>query len=885
MALLPTEILTDEKLAEFISDVNANADKIVGDSKFKIPSPELPGTGMLIKLWIREAEKSFSAYLVPVLVVKEVLNKPLEIKDKINSISEFINNPLQALLDETVNPLINQDLFIPLELTFSGSPSADFSNLKSLVDRADSDTTSSPPAVTQTPFPYILGTTGSVPGNGEYTFTISQGNTIISISSRDYSGLNVSTFSSLIPGDQISISKDGISQSWIIKSIVQNSGYYSLSVTLKNKSIQQLEGQIVEETAYVEVLQNPDSSGKKALRALLVGPDGKIKFPIVIGLPQVLSLAGVDVSSSPLSKVAVKIGSFDSLPDSSPLKTKIKNLEAKAGWNFQKDVLQPMLNGEYPVIKWKPEDKKTEKDKAREELLALSKVFDILVNDTSLFFKILVNYLKLLLLPIQIVIGSLKSAFSSALEKPLEIFRIITLLITDPLKLLGDLIAKAILEQIKPYVEPALTAAKIDWNTEVVLVDEGGKEKGLQPLISDMIIGRFKCKDLNNPKGSDIVNVSPGVPAGGTAGGTGGGTNDIEFTKYSYFYKYDGTVPENGEVSLSSSDLDKVSSIKISVFDSNVKSTLPELVSLLPGSEISVPQGDKIWIYRINKSSPSEGALTYYEYSVSLSYSPNIKETQSSLSGLPNAGLTSLDLNSQEVKFTSASPFLTCLIENYLPWKVIAVWEAIKGILGIILGFAITIPSLLKAIIESIFSSDSQFSKPANFIMSNLTDKNTADALKDSDVTENRTLDILSYKTSSTTKDFVDGLISSTGIDVVIQTQSKTSGVTKIQKITDEKSPAYSTYFTDSITVSDFALRYKSLLALYAKYSQVGSLNGELVSVSILKNGKAETTTVSLNASGINSVRFSSVEFRDGNDIITFLRDNLYVAKELLKAQ
>lgn len=876
MAVLPTKILTDEKLSEFISDVNANADRIVGDSKFKIPSPELPGVGMLIKLWIRESEKSFSSYLVPVLVVKEVLNKPLEIPGKIKDISGFITNPIQALLDETVNPQINQDLFIPLELTFGGSPSADFSNLKSLVDRADSDTSASP-VVPQNPFPYILGTTGSVPGNGEYTFTITQNNTVISISSKDYSGSSVSTFSSLIPGDQISISKDGISQAWIIKNIVQNSGYYSLSVTLKDKSTQQLEGQILEETAYVKVLQNPDSAGKKALKALLVGPDGKIKFPIVIGLPQVLSIAGVDVSSSALSKVAVKIGNFDSLPDSSPLKTKIKDLEAKAGWNFQKDVLQPMLNGEYPVINWKPADKKTDKDKAREELLSLSKVFDLLVNDTSSFFKILVNYLKLLLLPIQIVIGTLKSLFSSVLENPLKIFNIIALLITDPLKLLGDLIAESILNQIKPYLEPVLKAAKIDWNTEVVEVEEGGKIKGLKPLISDMIIGRFKCKDLDNPKGSDIVNVSPGVPTGGTGG--------IEFTKYSYFFKYDGTVPENGEVSLSSSDLDKVSSIKISVFDSNVKSTLPELVSLLPGSEISVPQGDKVWVYKVNKSSPSEGALTYYEYGVSVLYSPNIKKTQSALSSLPNAGLASLDLNSQEVKFTSASPFLACLIENYLPWKVISVWEGVKGILGIILGFAITIPSLLKAIIESIFSSDAQFSKPANFIMSNLTDKNTTDALKDSDVTENRTLDILSYKTSGNTKEFVDGLISSTGIDVVIQTQSKTSGVTKIQKVTDEKSPAYSTYFTDSITVSDFALRYKSLLALYAKYSEVGSLNGELVSVSILKNGKAETTTVSLNASGINSVRFSSVEFRDGNDIITFLRDNLYVAKELLKAQ
>ena len=876
MAVLPTKILTDEKISEFISDVNSNADKFVGDSKFKIPSPELPGVGMLIKLWIREAEKSFSSYLVPVLVVKDVLNKPLEIPGKISDISGFITNPIQALLDETVNPQINQDLFLPLELIFGGTPSANFSNLKSLVDRADSDTPIAV-AASQNPFPYILGTTGAVPGNGEYTFTIGQNDTVISISSKDYSGLSVSSFSSLIPGDQITISKDGISQSWIIKNIVQNSGYYSLSVTLKNKSTQQLAGQIAEETAYVKVQQNPDSAGKKALKALLVGPDGKIKFPIVIGLPQVLSLAGIDISSSLLSSVSVKIGSFDSLPDSSPLKNKIKDLEAKAGWNFQKDVLQPMLNGEYPVINWKPADQKTDKDKAREELLSLSKLFDVLVNDTSLFFKILVNYLKLLLLPIQIVIGTLKSLFSSVLENPLKIFSIITLLITDPLKLLGDLIAEAILNQIKPYLQPTLSAANINWDKDVVEVKEGGKTKGLKPLISDMIIGRFKCKDLDNPKGSDIVNVSPGVPTGGTGG--------IEFTKYSYFFKYDGTVPENGEVSLDSSNLDKVSSIKISVFDSNVKSTLPELVSLLPGSEISVPQGDKIWVYKVNKSSPSPGTLTYYEYSVSLSYSPNSKSTQSILSGLPNANLISLDPNSQEVKFTSASPFLVCLIENYLPVKVIAVWEAVKGILGVILGFAIAIPSLLKAIIESIFSSSDQFSKPANFIMSNLTDKNTVDALNDPDVSGNKTLDILSYKASSTTKEFVDGLISSTGIDVVIQSQTKTSGITRIQKITDEKSPAYSTYFTDSITVSDFALRYKSLLALYAKYGQVGSLNGETVSVSVIKNGKVETTTVALNSSGINSVRFSSAEFKDGGDIIVFLRDNLYIAKELLRAQ
>jgi hypothetical protein len=148
MAVLPDKILTEQKIAEFIDQTNTNAKNIVGDSKFTIPDPSLPGTGLLIKLWIRQAEKAFSSYLVPVLAIKEVLSNPLEIIRKITDIKGFIENPLQALLDETINNQVASDFFLPLRLILDGKSSADFGRLKDLVDRADSER-SSPAADTR----------------------------------------------------------------------------------------------------------------------------------------------------------------------------------------------------------------------------------------------------------------------------------------------------------------------------------------------------------------------------------------------------------------------------------------------------------------------------------------------------------------------------------------------------------------------------------------------------------------------------------------------------------------------------------------------------------------------------------------------------------------
>lgn len=920
-SILPTGIiLEDQQIADLIAKINSNADKVVGESKFKIPPPELPGLGLLSKLWIRQAEKSFIAYLAPIIVVKEVINAAdaiTQIPEKILAAKDFAQNPVQEILDVSVNPLLETDLFLPIKLVVGGNSSANFSNLKSLVDRSQSESLV-PVSVLENPFPYVLGVTGAVPNPGEYTFrSNSNQDVVILISTSDYNGENISSsFSSLIPGDDITISKDSISQSWIIKQISQDSGYYSLSVTLKNKSVQQLERQIETQTAYVKVQQNTETSGKKALKSL-IAPNGRIEFPIKITLPQILAISNITIPDSPLNKIVVEIGDFNKLPENSPLRRRIKILEDRSGWNFQNDVLNPMLNGEYPVIKFKPEEEKTEKDKAKEDLIYLAKLFDILINDPASFFTILVTYLKLLLLPLQIVVSTLVNAVKKVVEAPLTIFSFIVQLVTDPIKLLGDLIAEAILEEIRKYIQPALDAAKIDWKTEVLFVQEAGKEKGLGRLISDIIIGRFKCLNFDNPKGSKMFSSDPG------AGGTGStGSGGVEFTNYNYNFKYDGTAPEGGEVSFNSQNLGEVTSIKISTFDSDVNSVIPELISLTSGSEISVPLGDKVWLYRVLSFSPSPGNLTYFDYKVAISYNPDSNPSSSSnpLINPTNSAILSPGANNQNVSFNPSSPFLKCLVDNYLPIKVIAIWESVKGILGIIIGFAITIPSLLAAIIKSVLSgpgySDiaSVSDNTSSFILDKLASRESS-RVPDGIVSKRQyltlnPLDLVSLLDPNSQEakgviGFIDGLISEEGIDVILLTQVKKK-FDEEGKTFDPNAISISKEDGSKISLVEYARNLKVLLTFAQRFSTSRTLNSNdsfLVSYfdgstnpnsSVNPDGTTNPpggnnyrqVSLKLDRASLNKYRLSRGETLDNSnsDIIVFIRDNIYVAKLALES-
>jgi len=855
MAVLPDKILTEQKIAEFIDQTNTNAKNIVGDSKFTIPDPSLPGTGLLIKLWIRQAEKAFSSYLVPVLAIKDVLSNPLEIPGKIKDISGFITNPLQTLLDETINNQVASDFFLPLKLILNGKSSADFGRLKDLADRADSER-SSPATDTRPKFPYVLGKIGAAPAPGEYTInTADPGtSTSLSISLQDYNGNSTGvSFSSLAQGDIISLDQDGISQSWVIKSIVVNSGYYTFEVTPQNETAGQEIFAVQEKTVYFQTTPNPLTAGAKALLALLTDGSGKIKFPITITLSDLLPVVGLPAIGFPLNLISLEIGDFNALPKDSALAKKIKDLEAKSGWNFQTDVLDKIFKGKYPKLDYPkdPNQPKSEKLKAREELLAIAKLVQLIFTSPGDFFKIIGNYLKLLLLPLQIVVGTISALFSSVLKNPLSIFSLIAKLLTDPIRALGDLIAESVLSTIRPYLEPTLTAAGISWGDATnERINGNPTGRGLRPLVSDLVIGRFKCGGIKGTGNGTITQTSP------TPGATGS-DNPIQFTNYSYVVKYDGTPPQEGEVSLNNLDLNKVNVIKISSLDANVNSTLTNLVELLPGSEISIPKDGGTWVYAVNQRISPTGNLSYFDYQVSLVYGPEqdsptgiagqIQSASSPVNGR-NRAVLSPGANLANFQFTSSDPFLQCLINNYLPIKIIAIWESVKGILGVILGFVATIPFLIKAVFESIFSLPN-FSNPLAPILDNLVnpDGTPLDSIFDPNL-------------SASVLDSLDSLTAVNGIDQIFKRTSDNTSLKTVfpALVTDTKYKG--NIVIGPISTVELGKRIKVLLALAKLESTSTNAQGEL-----LVNFSAATTNV--------SQKTVTVEFFDGTKETVSLTD------------
>lgn len=853
MAVLPDKILTDEKISEFINQTNENVKKIVGDSKFIIPSPDLPGIGMLIKLWIRQSEKTFSSYLVPILIIRDSLNNLPGIPGKIKGISGFITNPVQTLLDESINNLVSSNFFLPLKLIVNGKSSANFGRLKDLVDRADLER-SSPAVDTRPQFPYILGGIGSPPAAGEYTFNLSDPEkaTLISINLQDYNGDSTgSSFSSLIEGDTISLEQDGISQPFIIKSILINPSFYSFGVVPQNESQNQELFIGKEKTVYFQTIPNPLTAGAKALASLLISGDGKIQFPITITLSDLLPVVGLQSIGFPLNLISLEIGNFDALPPDSPIAKKIKDLEDKSGWNFQTDVLDKILEGKFPKVDYpsNPNEPKSERFKAKEELLALAKLVQMVISSPGDFFKIIGNYLKLLLLPLQIVVGTITSIFDAVLKNPLQIFSLIAKFLTDPIAALGDIIAKAILNSIRPYIEPTLISAGIsfeDASNEKINGSPTGK--GLEPLISDLIIGRFKCKDKSGTGNALVTQTSPSQEPLEE-------NPKIEFTNFNYSIKYNGLPPERGEVSLNNQDLNKVGIIKISSTDANVNSTLTSLIELIPGSEISVPTDNGTWVYIVNQRISPTGNLSYLEYQVSVAYGPDQESPEgisdqinraSSLVNNKNRAILSPGADLSNFQFISSDPFLQCLIENYLPIKIIAIWESVKGILGIILGFVATLPLLIRSIFESLLSLP-EFSNPLVPLLENLSSS------------EGTPLDgIFNPDLSPSVLESLDSLTAVNGIDKIFKRTSDNTSLKTVfpALVTDKKFE-----FKDGpISTIDLGKKIKILLTLGKLGSTTTNNQGELI-----VNFSAATSNI--------SQKTVIVEFFDGTKETVSLTD------------
>jgi hypothetical protein len=306
---------------------------------------------------------------------------------------------------------------------------------------------------------------------------------------------------------------------------------------------------------------------------------------------------------------------------------------------------------------------------------------------------------------------------------------------------------------------------------------------------------------------------------------------------------------------------------------------------------------------------------------VAVSYNPDSNPSSSNpLINPTNSAILSPGANNQNVSFNPSSPFLKCLVDNYLPIKVIAIWESVKGILGIIIGFAITIPSLLAAIIKSVLSgpgySDiaSVSDNTSSFILDKLASRESSRvpdgiAPRRQYLTLNP-LDLVSLLDPNSQEakgvtGFIDGLISEEGIDVILLTQVKKK-FDEEGKTFDPNAISISKEDGSKISLVEYARNLKVLLTFVQRFSTSRTLNSNdsfLVSYfdgstnpnsSVNPDGTTNPpggnnyrqVSLKLDRASLNKYRLSRGETLDNSnsDIIVFIRDNIYVAKLALES-
>ena len=690
MAILPDKILADAEIASFIGRVNTTADEIVGDSKFKIPNPSLPGLGLLIKLQIRAFEKSIASSFAPIFIGKKIIedakNSPARflsiINDGLDSINTLFTNPIQFIIDEGINgPL---EIFpFPVQILFGGV-SKDANRLKSLIDSAQLTQGSS--FLQEYNYNLILNAV-SPPAPGEAVSTASDVNSIKSIS------VNYQTKTTgekapvqfLKEGDTFSVSDGNISSTYRVSSVQPGNEFAEIFLQLIASNTQNSG-----DNKTISIPGFKDSgiavSRNITLREFLT-PDGRLIIPF--------SVLGINLPL--LSKLGFEIGNFSNLKDDNPTKEFVVQLEARSGLNFNQ-VFTSMIDGVFPEIDWqnlsseKSNGNVDSKEVSKEEITSLARLLQIGSENPFFLIKIILNYVKLLLLPIQLVLGVFQS-LAGLITNPVSLIRTIFLFLTDPLKALCDLISQAFLTFLRPYLEPIVTPV-LPYNEAVE--DPRDRSRGLKPLFSDLVCGTFadKLKNYNpNPNFFALQRNNLGQTV----------TDQNIPIQLPFNLEENKQIPDQGEIVTNSNNPSQVTSLRISTVTNTVEDSLAYLASVQVGSVISLSVSNKYQTYLVSsKTFQQYQSGNYFEYLVQ-------PTTQSIRSGEPvqnNASVSSGFL--ANLSIDNPNKTFLFIIEKYLPLKLIERWESIKGILAITIALAVEIPSLVPAIFRSIFGIEQQ---------------------------------------------------------------------------------------------------------------------------------------------------------------------------------
>ena len=690
MAILPDKILADAEITSFIERVNTTADEIVGDSKFKIPNPSLPGLGLLVKLQIRAFEKSIASSFAPIFIGKKIIEDAKEnparffsiISEGLDSINTLFTNPIQFILDEGINNPLKEFPF-PIAILFGGQ-SKDANRLKELIDSAELSQGGS--SLQEYNYNLVLGT-ALLPGPGEAVSTAPDVNSIKSIS------VNYQTKTTgekapvqfLSEGDTFSVSDGNTASTYLVSSVKPGNDFAEVFLQLiASDTVQSGDNKTI---AIPGFKQTGISLSKRISLREFLTTDGRLIIPF--------SVLGINLPL--LSQLGFELGNFSNLKEDSPTREFVTQLEARSGLRFNQ-VFASMIDGVFPQIDWeslsseKSSGNQISKEASKEELVNLARLLQIGTDNPFFLIKILLNYVKLLLLPLQLVLGVFKS-LSGLITSPISLVQTIFLFLTDPLKALCNIISEAFLTFLRPYLEPIVSPV-IPYSEAVQ--DPQDKNRGLKPLFSDLICGTFSDK-FNN------YQPNPNFFALQRNNLTGQNVNLNPPLQLPFTLSENKLIPDQGEIITNSTDPSSVTSIRVSTVTNTVEDSLVYLASVQVGSVISLTVSNKYQTYLVStKALQQKPDGNYFEYLVQpTTHSIRASQANPSDNAVTNNLLASLGIDNPNKKFLF-------ILENYLPLKLIARWESIKGILAITIALAAEIPSLIPAVFRSLFGIEQE---------------------------------------------------------------------------------------------------------------------------------------------------------------------------------
>lgn len=797
MSLVPDKILSDQDISNFVDKSNENADKIVSDSKFSIPTPSLPGAGLLIKLYIRQIEKSLGTYLSPIAAFKEIISNanPVDlIKNLISKLADvksLFADPIQAILDFTINKDIREESPFPIKFLHepgNATLSQSSTEIKKMLDdrlldivnsaNPDSSGSGNSRDFQNSGYSYsFLFNSEEEPKNGQISLN---GNSIkdstsITVSSETDDGIyTYEYFNSLTEGDRISLSYENETfpfkvgkkysvDNKIIKINISRFDDGSLDTigdprNGKDSVINMVYSKKISGTGKSGTVTGPysmDPSSPKFNPSLRGLRKYIINDPVggyMIKIPLSDILKGFPLAD----RISMLLGDFSTLAPENPTRIFIDGLEKKTGMKIS-DVVAAVLSGRVPeldfykIVENEADPLKNLKEKSKLDVMEISKLIELSVTDPLFFITIILNYVKLLLLPISFFVEVLKMIITK-IANPAKIIQTVIKVISNPIKFFCDLVTEAILKSLSPYLSRPLSNYGISFNEAL--------SGGIQNLVSDIVCGKFIKKfESYTPNETNLRSIESSLPDSPLIFGNPDSSGEVkEFpAQFPYEIIYGTGNPMSGQIVLEKPENSRFNTIKVNRIDSTEGSSLGYMASVNSGDKIKLSINFKDYVFSSNSSIYDED---YYTFNVSLFSSPTISNGKEgtglekikisdieTIDPLPESEgfrraietvdsnidmLTSMleknpansDLlrnNLKSLEFIKDSltskkllgslsvgnprKMFLFLSENYLSPKMIVAWESIKGLLGVFLGAMISMPSMIPSIVRSIFSS------------------------------------------------------------------------------------------------------------------------------------------------------------------------------------